>query len=88
MSFQCDDIDDDGPGTTCPRCDGGGTLECYCGGDLCVCENYGERDCPLCFGEGSVSESLYQNYTEQQRQHAKERAEIWARIAAEEETAQ
>lgn len=30
------------------RCHGTGMLECYCGGDLCVCHNHGEVDCPGC----------------------------------------
>lgn len=36
----------------CSFCDGDGCVNCYCGGDLCVCENYGERVCPKCHGEG------------------------------------
>lgn len=28
----------------CPHCMGLGTVECRCGGDLCVCDNYGDRD--------------------------------------------
>lgn len=61
MAEECgyDDPDD---GVICPRCTGGGSVSCHCGGDLCVCDNYGERDCPVCFGEGSVSperEALY-----------------------------
>lgn len=35
----------------CPRCDGHQEVACHCGGDLCVCENYGEMPCPLCGGE-------------------------------------
>ena len=48
--------DDDGwPGEAvwCERCQGMGSVNCYCGGDLCVCENYGEADCPRCHGEGA-----------------------------------
>lgn len=29
-------------------CGGLGTLNCYCGGDLCVCHNHGEVECPGC----------------------------------------
>lgn len=36
-----DDFLDDG-------CSGTGMLQCYCGGDLCVCHNHGETDCPGC----------------------------------------
>ncbi len=30
------------------RCGGSGVLDCYCGGDLCVCHNHGEQDCDGC----------------------------------------
>lgn len=30
------------------RCGGYGVVECYCGGDLCVCHNHGEQDCLGC----------------------------------------
>lgn len=82
MSYECDEYSE---GATCPRCDGWRALECYCGGDLCVCENYGERDCPLCHGEGEVSNELYERYMERQRQSAKEWTEIRARLEAEKE---
>jgi len=36
----------------CDRCQGMGIAECYCGGDQCYCENYGEMECPRCGGEG------------------------------------
>jgi len=29
-------------------CGGLGVLNCYCGGDLCVCHHHGEVDCPGC----------------------------------------
>lgn len=29
-------------------CGGLGFYDCLCGGDLCVCENYGEIECPGC----------------------------------------
>lgn len=29
-------------------CHGTGMLDCHCGGDLCVCHNHGEIDCPGC----------------------------------------
>jgi len=29
-------------------CGGTGTLNCHCGGDLCVCHNHGEVECPGC----------------------------------------
>jgi hypothetical protein len=32
----------------CDVCHNTGSVECYCGGDLCVCENQGEIDCPEC----------------------------------------
>lgn len=30
------------------RCGGGRTLRCHCGGDLCVCGNFGEAECYGC----------------------------------------
>ena len=32
----------------CDTCCNTGWLDCHCGGDLCVCENYGEYPCPDC----------------------------------------
>jgi hypothetical protein len=29
-------------------CGGSGYLHCFCGGDLCVCHNHGEVECPGC----------------------------------------
>lgn len=67
----------------CPRCSGWGFIDCHCGGDLCVCENYGETDCPLCHGEGEVSEALYKRYEAAQRENARLFAEARAKIDAE-----
>lgn len=30
------------------RCGGAGELQCFCGGDLCVCHNHGVVECPGC----------------------------------------
>lgn len=66
---------DERDGVVCPRCMGDGSVECYCGGDLCACLNYGERDCPTCYGEGEVSPERETTYFERQRQmHAAMRA--------------
>lgn len=62
-----DDWDDDGS-VICPRCMGDRTVDCHCGGDLCICENYGERDCPTCDGEGVVSTERDEQYAESRRQ--------------------
>ena len=35
----------------CEHCYGTGTLDCLCGGDLCICERNGEYECPFCHGE-------------------------------------
>lgn len=64
----------------CPRCDGFGYVDCYCGGDLCVCENHGETMCPLCCGEGDVTETDYNRYEEAQRELGRLWAEARARI--------
>lgn len=67
----------------CPRCSGWGHIDCHCGGDLCVCENYGERCCPLCHGEGEVSDGTYQAYLAHQRENARLFAEARAKIDGE-----
>ena len=40
-----DDHSDEG---YCDRCGNTGELDCHCGGDLCVCTNYGTKPCPYC----------------------------------------
>jgi hypothetical protein len=72
MTDQHDHYDDfeHHEGVTCPRCMGMATIDCHCGGDLCVCENYGERDCPLCLGEGSISEERFKKWKDRQREIA------------------
>lgn len=32
----------------CTHCQNTGYVDCYCGGDLRVCENNGEMPCPYC----------------------------------------
>jgi len=41
------DDNDDEP--YCESCGNMGSINCYCGGDLCVCENNGEMPCPACW---------------------------------------
>lgn len=79
----CEDFDEDF--TQCPRCSGWGHVDCHCGGDLCVCTNYGEAMCPLCHGEGEVSEDYYQRYMAQQRENLRMFAEAREKIDAERE---
>lgn len=55
----------------CDRCQGLGTADCYCGGDQCYCENYGEIECPQCNGEG------YWTPTEKQLADRAENAVWW-----------
>ncbi|ACL58999.1 hypothetical protein [Methylobacterium nodulans] len=38
-------------GFWCDECQNLGTTECLCGGDLCVCDAYGELPCPKCSGQ-------------------------------------
>lgn len=66
-----DDFDtyDDHELFSCPHCSGFGSVECHCGGDLCVCDNYGEEMCPVCFGEGEITEDRYDRYEESRRKH-------------------
>ena len=44
-----DDFEDDGADFWCEACQNTGSVECYCGGDQCYCENGGEKPCPKCF---------------------------------------
>lgn len=30
------------------HCGGMGEIDCFCGGDLCVCHNHGSVECPGC----------------------------------------
>lgn len=32
----------------CEHCQNTGELDCFCGGDLCVCEHNGTYPCPYC----------------------------------------
>lgn len=70
---RCPAWDDDPEMVSCPRCQGGGFVDCHCGGDLCICDNYGEKPCPVCYGEGEVTEEREQRYL-------KARAEAWSAL--------
>ena len=55
----------------CPRCDGHSEVACHCGGDLCVCDNNGDKPCPFCGGEyggeGYVpKDERYERYVKRQ----------------------
>lgn len=76
MSDQIDDYDHE-EGIVCPHCMGDGSVDCHCGGDLCVCENYGERDCPVCYGEGEVTEKREAEYLESRRQAHAVMRKVW-----------
>lgn len=62
------DYEDFGGCEPCPKCNGDGTVDCYCCGDLCCCENYGEKTCGLCNGEGEVSQERAEKYLKRQRE--------------------
>ncbi len=36
----------------CGHCQDTGEIDCLCGGDICICENYGRFPCPHCDGRG------------------------------------
>lgn len=42
----------------CSTCQNTGSVDCYCGGDLCICENNGEEPCPECGGEGFFCDEI------------------------------
>lgn len=72
-----DDYDDYGDGSAnCPHCGGLCEVPCYCGGDLCVCENNGYEECPVCQGDGVVSIEVYDRYLEKQRRNAEAFREV------------
>jgi len=72
--YEYDDLDE---GVICPRCMGDGSVSCHCGGDLCVCDNYGERDCPTCLGEGEVSPERRDRYLQSEREAHEAMRRIW-----------
>lgn len=63
--------------SACPHCQGGGYVNCYCGGDMCLCDNHGEAACPVCGGEGEVSEERYERYMENLRKYNELMRSIW-----------
>lgn len=69
----------------CPKCSGYGEVECHCGGDLCVCTNYGSAMCPVCCGEGEISEEDRNIYLEDHHKNTELMQEAWAKIEAERE---
>lgn len=63
---------------TCPNCIGDGEVPCHCGGDLCICENYGDAPCPTCHGEGEVTHERAERYMAAQREFAEQMRKLWA----------
>jgi hypothetical protein len=57
----------------CDRCQGTGSIDCYCAGDFCCCERGGEITCPRCHGDGEFAPKPGQLERE-----AKARAELAA----------
>lgn len=41
---------DDDHDRWCDTCQNLGEIDCECGGDLCICLNYGSMPCPDCHG--------------------------------------
>lgn len=46
----------------CHHCNNTGWLDCYCGGDLCVCENNGEYPCFHCDGGMAEDDDLDEGF--------------------------
>ena len=63
----------------CDRCQGMGIANCYCGGDQCYCENYGEMECPRCHGEGYFVPTA--EFKAARAEHARWWAELHAHLA-------
>ncbi len=70
------DYDDTGD-CVCPHCGGIGTVNCYCGGDQCYCENYVETECRICDGEGCVSDETFDRYQQRAAENAAKMKAIW-----------
>lgn len=45
---ELEDVFPDPEDSYCERCYNTGELDCYCGGDLCVCDRHGTYPCPDC----------------------------------------
>lgn len=48
----------------CTHCNNTGSIDCHCGGDLCICENCGEEPCPYCdqAGDGFYCEDIEEGF--------------------------
>lgn len=42
----------------CSECQNTGWVDCYCGGDFCVCDNHGEEPCPMCGGDSFFCDEI------------------------------
>ena len=87
MSREDDDYDwrqdEEDKGPPCPKCDGWCQVTCHCGGDLCVCDNNGEKDCPLCYGEGVAEPARAEMYLKHQREMHESMKKHWDALEAE-----
>ena len=48
-------------------CGGTGELNCYCGGDQCVCHHHGSTECPGCEDCETDDDSYYDDDPEDER---------------------
>lgn len=46
--FEEEDPSDGVGDSYCFTCNNTGTIDCHCGGDVCICLNNGELPCPDC----------------------------------------
>lgn len=67
-----DDRYDDDNWVVCDECNGDGTVNCYCGGDFCLCGMHDEKPCPVCGGEygtgGFITKELWENRAKAHRE--------------------
>lgn len=58
--------------TVCDRCNGDGTVNCYCAGDFCLCGAESDKPCPVCGGEfgteGYITKELAEKRAKSQRE--------------------
>lgn len=79
-SEEYDDYDEVGL-FDCPKCSGWGFVDCHCGGDLCVCTNYGEAPCRVCHGDGKITAERYDQFERARAEYYRQFSEAQKDVA-------
>lgn len=79
--FGYDDFEDEDM-VICDRCNGDGTVNCYCAGDFCLCGQQDEKPCPVCGGEYGTEGLITKELAEKRAAKHREIMEaIWGKSA-------